>query len=848
MFGQGSFVDMFYGINMGVQSGNMMIGMGNGRSTVFSGGGAATDTMSRMMFDRMTESMFSKQGFGIQTRTMGRDATDIGRAMQILANDGAFAGKEMFSFGEKSLTARLRDTARDLRSQNRHLEAKEAESILSSGRSESGMLEAIKSSTTSLNAKGFDGFGKAMESVTKTSTGFTANEKAIQEGGEKITDFFKLMGTLQDVYGKISEAETVAMTRQLTGQGMGSNIKQLQARIETMKINADVLGVGHQQYLAGVANNNAMFAQAGFGGLGAQFGASATMQGHMVQRQSTAYAGIQADLGRYAPVVTAEQSAARQAAESAAMLNTPGMRMIAEMRYRMTYDDSLKGNAEFQGAIKGLTTARTPQEQAVAFANARNLTSAYGPVNLSNEALLSALQNSPHGAAFAEDMNMAVRRQVKGRNFQAEAKNISRDQTRFRNFASAGGGDLMNVLTSTYSDTTRDAILAALGSGDIEKAKSLMGDPALLAAEGSSPEAVLNSFSKLSEAVGGAGNAVSGIQQGVALLKHRGQLTNLVSQEDLFAQNQAAARGAMMKMSGADTRASQKGLLRTIATNLMSGGGASLTEEQVFDYINAAGGKTGTMYGNRNSGSFRFTEEHLKEFASNANFMTSLGLTVGDTAGLDAVSASDNNALKIKEAMKSGGYRTFMGEDDTLTFLKDSEFAGFESSLVTKKTGELYSQLTGGTLSKEELDALAKGDLTSDVFNAARIKLETAVDSKYTKDGGKALQKLAKKGLVDGDEASTAMALSILQGKVGNLSNKDRDEFFRGFAKDNREWLEKETGKKITDEMIDSGSTYTLIRDKLRGEVTQEEGGTGTGPMTVNGNIYVMGKIKEPGD
>jgi hypothetical protein len=586
-----------------------------------------------------------------------------------------------------------------------------------------------------------------------------------------------------------------------------------------------------------------MFAQAGFGGLGAQFGASAMLNGSIIAQQSSAYAGVQAGLGRYAPVVTAEQSAARQASESAAMLNTPGMRMIAEMRYRMTYDDSLKGNAEFQGAIKGLTSARTPQEQAIAFAAARKATADYGPVNLSNEALLTALQNSTHGVAFAEDMNTSVRNQVKGRNFAAEAKNISRDK-RFRNFASAGGGDLMNTLTSTYSDTTRDAILSALGSGDIEKAKSLMGDPALLAAEGSSPEAVLNSFSKLSEAVGGAGNASNAIQQGVALLKHRGQLTNLVSQEALVAQNQAAAVAALQSMSaGSDTRASRKGLLRTVADNLLSGGGASLTEAQVFDYVNASGKSTGSMAISQKAKSFRLTDAQTKMFAGDADFMTSLGLSMGDSTGLDTLSASDHNIPKIQAALKAAGYKVHSSDGKTMQFMTDSEFAGFESSLVTDKTGELYSKLTGGSLTEAELAALSGGDPTAEGYNDARIKLTEAVDKKYGKDNSKELQKLARKGLIGGDEASTAATLAVLQGKVGNLSNKDRDEFFRGFAKDNREWLEKKTGTTITDDMINSGSTYKIIREMLRGEKVEEEGSTGVGNMTVNGNITVMGSI-----
>lgn len=846
LFGQGSFVDMAYGINMGIQTGGMMVGMGGGRSAITAGGGAAADTMARMMFDRLNEQMFSKQGYGIQSRTMGRDATDIGRAMQVMANDGAFAGREMFTFGEKSLSARLRDSARDLRGNNRLLEAREVEKIISSGGSDSQMLNAISATTKSLNAKGYDGFGKAMESVINTSQGFTANEKAIADGGKKITDFFKLMGTLEDVYGDITEAQTVAMTRQLTGQGMGTNIGSLQAKLETMKTNASALGIGHQQYLAAVANSNSSFAQSGFGQLGFKFGANAALNAGIAAQQSRSYAGIMAGGGMYVPEVSMEAAAAREAAESAAMLNTPGMRRLAEARYRMVYDKSLTADdrSGINAAIMQLRGARTPQEEAAAEAALRGATKGMGPINMANDVLLSALSNSTQGDAFAIDMQEAVRTRVKGNNFLAAARNVSMND-KFKNFSAAGGGLLMQTLTSTFSNTTRDQLVEALRTGDSGTVNRILSENGgILAQEGASKESVMNSFAKLSDSLGGAGNAGAALGMGITEMMQRGQITNLVSRQDLEAQRQTAATEAIMQARSGGGRASKRGIARTILDSLLTGGGAQVSTNQVFDYVDA-GGKNSQLIATRGSGSFTISDAQARAFATNEGFMTSLGLSVGDVAGLTAISNEDFNAVKLKEALTAGRYHMANSRSGKgIQVLGDAQFREHETSLIRDATAKVYNKLTGGTLSRKEVDLLSGGDPTAEGYAAAREKLGSTAASKYGSDL-KALKRLARAGIVDGDESSSAAALAVLQGKIGGISEKDRNEFFRGFASDNKEFLEKKIGRSI-DADIKSGAIYGPVRDLLLGQeigTTRAERSTDMGPMTVNGNLVIMGKL-----
>lgn len=850
MFGQGSFVDMAYGINMGIQTGGMLVGMGGGYSALSAGGGAAADTMSRMMFDRMNQQMFSKQGFGIHSQTQGRDATDIGRAMQVLANDGAFAGREMFTFGQKSLTARLKDSARDLRGNNRLIEAREVENILSSGKSDAGMLDAIKSSTKSLNAQGYDGFGKAMQGVLDTDKGFTANEKAIRDGGEKVTDFFKLMGTLQDVYGEISEAESVAMTRQLTGKGMGANIKNLKGQIEGMKVSASAMGLGHQQYLAQVANSNATFSQSGFGALGFRFGENAALNGSIAAQQTMAYAGQMAEKGFYIPQVTAEQAAAREAGESAAIINTPGMRRAAEARYRLIYDKSLSDSdrSGISGALGQMRNAKSPLEQASAEAALLQATSGMGPINMSNEALLSSLsENTTQANGFRDDVQAAVRNRVKGNNFTAQARNVSMND-KFKNFASAGGGDLMNVLTSTFGNQTRDRLVEALRTGDTDTANKILSENGgLLAQEGSSKEAVLNSFAKLSSAVGGAGNAGAAIGMGITEMQQRGQISNLVSREDLRAQKQSEANEIFSKMraGGTDTRTSQKNLFSSVMNNLLSGGGANVTTAQVFDYVNAIGGNLENMAGDINAGSLRLSEEQIGHFSKNKGFMEALGLKEGDKKGLTALSASDSNIKQIQLALTSGGYEYFGDKDGKgINVMEKGKFKAHEENLIKDKTAKVYNALTGGKLSDKELGLLSGNDPTAQGYAAAREKLGSVSADKYGSDV-KALQRLAKKGLIDGDDASRVGAHAILQGKIGGLKEEDRNEFFRGFAKDNKKWLEKQIGRNI-DEDIKDGSIYKEIRDILGGQeigtTRANSKGATSGPMTVEGDLIIMGR------
>jgi hypothetical protein len=852
MMGSGSFVDLAYGVQQSLPNAGMYMGMGN-TTRMISGGGAANDAMAKMFYDRMTDHFYNQNGFGISTRTQGRDPTQISRAMQALSADGAFAGERMFTFGSKSLRDRLSDASSDLRHNNRISESNMVNDLLRRGGSDAELSAGIDSLSNRAGKAGLSGLVKSLDNVKNTNMGFTAIKDNIEKTGEKITDFFKLTDALADVYGKISEFETLDISRRITGGSSAGSIRAMTAKVQALKDHAAASGVDSQVMFERAAGAQVAYQQAGFGVGSSHFAMQTAILATIQNKSTLGWAGNATRQGLYRPTVTPETFTQRSAEEGGQIAMQKETRLGLEMRWRMTEDPGRFDTPEMRQAVEAMENAKNPRERAQAFANASRLMAPHGRLDISSEKLIAGISNSVHGEAYAKGIIKQTRFQ-KGLSFQHLAKNVAGDKT-LAGFQK-NGGRLLETLLGSFGGEKMDTIRGAIAAGDMARVREILatGDGAeVLARSGSSIDDVMGQIALVAGDMGGLGKLSSALTMGEAQWAAHGNGENFITQEALLqGQKDAAFNSIQRAKIGGDAAAGKASIQQTIFDNLVSGGTASLSENEVFRYAAAKGAAMGGIALDEKVGSLRFSDNQRDLFGKDAKFMGALGLSVGDMKGLNGILNGTGNATEIMKALGAAGFRTKMLEGDTnrMTLMSESQYEQYEGDLRKQSLGDYYSYITGKNLTDSERNTLAFGDPEK----SAKLREEMLVRTKqmwkfggkttfgYNEEGGDRMMSKLGRLAVRGDESAKLALRRAYRGEEGVQMNSDaRWHWEQNFMKDNKTMLEKETGIKITDDMIkgaDKGG-IDAIRQWLDKKTKEEEAKEKAGGITSVGTMKV---------
>lgn len=846
IMGSGSFTDLMFNTQRGIASMGGRLNT-SGMSMNHMGGGATNDELSRMTFDNLSNKFFAG-GKGTTMQNMGRDPTEVSRAFMHLSNQGAFAGMSLGEFGEKSLEQRISSGVSNLRNQGKSKEANRLEEVLGADDKESalGQLKGVAGS------QGFSALKQQITNIENTSHGF--DDASVKEAGdaisEKIKDLFRITDSLEDVYGKMSEQDVSRISTRLTGISSAGNLKESAAIIEGMKSTADSMGVSHQEYLNHVNMSADMFTSVGMGVHGGSLLARETAASSVrLSREHMATAGIRTKDGHYTPQRTKEEIAGQNAQDAAGMAMETQTRLAAEMQYRTQTDKSLAGDQGYQELIDNLMMAKTPEEISSALAAAHSENAARGlsaPIDLNDETLKEAMSGSAAGVTFAKLQNAQIQRVTKGRNMDLVMGQVTGETAAFGHLAGGDGRKLVDNMFNIFDGADRESLIGMISGGETEKLEKFLGaNEFYLQKGGTSKEEMLGLVAGASASAGGDGNLGNalGAFQGRAALTP--ELANMDNVKGLYNQEAASAAWDMGKTeAGGLDRRKKTGLLDKIMRGVMGGEQADINTDDVFNFLEAAGGKFDFSLKKEDNTSVSLSKDARNILGKDEKFLAALG--VNGEEGLDQWLAENptNNITQLKKALESSGYnaRSSVTDPDSINVLG----AGSAEAAADKVRAHGLKEVAANAgANAGALESATSAKATPEQRAAGKKHMEDSLKTRYSKSS--AGRHNMKTDLIDGLlRGQTQSLINIGAADEAGLLDEGthgghtRSKAFSSVAKDhatliNRK-LQDEGGVVGDDKNANLDKLYQLLLKKTEKE--DAEGGKDGGMVTYNNAVF----------
>lgn len=850
MIGSGSMVDMAYGIQQATGNAGFKV---SGFDGYHYGGGMANDVMARQLFDQMGNHLFDGRGMGISNRTMGRDPTEIARNMQILSSTGMWSGMETHKY-TTDMGDRLGSVQSDLMHQGMGNAANQVAALRNkiSGMDGAEGLKELNSTIAELKSEGGnDALVKSLETVSSTRGGLIANREAIKKMGLDLKELAKVHDSMKDVFGELESFEALAGASSLTGISTNSfnSLNRMGARLQTMKNNAQALGMSDTEFMSMSQMAGAGFSQFMGGNSGSSMGALMIPGMVDAYREGQRYTQFTGDRGGGQ---ASQQEIMRDTIRDVQGIRAEiGGRTAASLAYSLKNDPSLDGEkrAAITAAIRDYGSASTGQAKADAEARMMDLQNSIAPVDLSTADIERGISGTVYGSMYQDAIN------------SAQQQSIAHHYTR------RGGdieGRLLYQMDSIMGRGDTGKLLGYLRSGDISGVRKVMSEH-----QNDFTAAGVDHTDMFNTLRGGGQELANRLTRVSSQLHDSNENQNLRSVASRRAAETQASQIAMDKLMANANSGSSLSLRESAWALLTTGALGDIKTDQgtVAQWAANAGKIDASMLLSTDGTNINLTEEQAGSFAGDKRFMAALGLAEGDTKSLLSgniggaamanaleVAGYDLQSVNIDGSGKIGVFTGDQMDDHTKAFNEESVKRWMESA------GSPVNDAQAKAIAEGKWDSLgAKGaELKESVRKGLRKEMGVTGDYKARKGdrikGGLSTQRV-KDALYSKNKADAQKALYMLDESSGILSREEIDDFYREMGEDSElaEFISKDSktyaGVDVSTWSSEEGDQYKSMNAALEKLATgaiktdQSKGGDETtiGNMVVT-NMTVLGQ------
>jgi hypothetical protein len=805
--GSGSFTDLAFGAQQTMGGAGLMLNRQRGGPQTISGGGMVTDALAKRVFDRMSNYYYDDRGLADKSRTLGRDTTEISRAMQLTAASGQLAGTSAFTFGKLTTAERLRNVYSDLKASGHSGEARTVmdtiNQIRGQGMNEQQATKLAESVQSRAQAGGKDALAKAIKSsVLATDMGFKEEPEFMKKMQGGMKSLMKLHDTMKDIFGDIKDFEAMNMGSQITGVSLNSinAFTKIRSGMEKIKNDAAAVGVGASPYAQSVGAFGQMYGAAfGSAGFGSMYATQYTAAAYKAARESQQTYN---ETGR-GRAHSAEEINAENAKDAGMLSKEPGAVAALQLAYQLKNNPLVADNKELSGRIRGaldtLGSARVGSEKSAATEGIFRLIEETGGVDKSTAEILDDLKDAPEGAMARNMLHDATQRSIE-HNYKREAEGIGNSG---KNRLGAGfannAGDVLYGLDTALGKKNSSEIAKLLYEGKKGQAYAMINNPdnaAYFESAGIDPSKLIQQIEA------GAGDTKGGMKAFGGGLQYLASTNDIQSKNNesfknkVDTENDVAGKMAMDAITG-DVRSKKDSLGRAAADIIFSGGtAADVDTRDVMTYADTSGivGANGKFLYDGERKSLNFTEAQLDSWSNNSAFMKSMG--VGSREELATSLGKQGSYSKVATAFSELGYTaqgTSIGGKQGIMFASQDQMELSTTNLKGAAYDKYLKTLGVDVDDPELLNALKTGqtdDIDPSKLNKFRDKEKAALGKPFQSVGYAhydAIRRaqVVKDSIYGGDATSAATTLAALQ-TPGVIDDEGRAALFKNLQQDDK--------------------------------------------------------------
>jgi hypothetical protein len=831
--GAGRMADLQYGIMQGV-------GMGGGRLNIQGHGvsmtsapSLASNAVSRMMFDRMQDHFFTSTGSQDTRRTRGMDATELGRAFNLLSREGMFAGKEVAYLGELSLTERLQNASSNLRGQGRGSEASMIDRLIrTSGGNNDTLARGVSSLRNQAQSQGLTAIDAELGVVQNSKVGMRVNPQVMDDVKKEVETFARFMEEIRDVMGDIDDVAAMSVGKTISGSNLGGQASsQMLSSLRSLKATAKAVGVGSEAFIQAEMANTQMYGSY-FGGLSKFFSRSATANAFSASQASVANSALAQGRGQYAPVLSAEEIAQRTMQDDMLVANTRDSRRLLELSYGMVMDPKLQKDSRLQGILASMQNSTNASETNAALASLAQYEKDTGisfATNYKSNYLSDAIQNSPLGAGYAD----SIRRKQAQSTIRRRAQHLLGTEGRSTQGAttsqtSAEAASLFATMRTAFDQGTLSSLYDSLAKGDSkavddffsnENNQAILGNLGLTGAQ--AKERIL--------ALGDS--TVTGTLFGRANLAGTKAFGGVITEETALRTKASIAAGFAGAVGANLSDAQYKKSMAQVVFSSLGGAQKEFTDAQVVHHA-VSRNKAQRMTFDQGNGSLTLTSEAIDALLKGDD-----PKTVAARETLKNLSGKKNEAGTMHGILSAAGVRIAATAKGNVFSAVSKDAA--ETSDREMREGAAREVLARMGLSESEINKNLEGYLSGDVKALQAVGQASLSQAKSQERGvlgsigdfllgsiGEQIKEadprathgsLAKNiedALRDGNPIAAKAAMAQLQDYDEKTRNKAYHQVIRN--QDIRKGVESATGKTISQDQIDKDSAFKATNEALR--------------------------------